>query len=448
MTSPAQNARATRSSLACLPCRSRHLKCDGKRPCCTRCAEVAQECHYARSRRGGLDRAALAERRKRLAGSEDSAPVAIIDNWSPRGVAEAQAELDLASQFMEADFANGGGLLDGIALGNATSNIDLPEPTASFQLQMNDIEKDPLIDSYYKNFHRFHPLLLPRRHMVRHYQDPTKQLSLRPVIAAMRLIGYIYNFHEWSSSLKDHVETCVAQAVPSDPVIVQGRLLYSIALFWYDHKEQAKPEIDHAIRLALDLHMHREEFSAKYGADDPVARESWRRTWWMLYIVDAYYAGTLGTMEFQVVDVDATVGLPCEEQEYESGVCCHTLLLSRIQLHPPSGWFEYATGLLLTGCQVIPDPKTLQDFDCREFASDDTVFSSFAYLIGAVKCVALAVSIAPKHAVKEDSMHVIQAADSALDGWLLLLPKDRKQVMTKTGEIDELMFQAHLLIHV
>lgn len=42
----------------------------------------------------------------------------------------------------------------------------------------------------------------------------------------------------------------------------------------------------------------------------------------------------------------------------------------------------------------------------------------------------------------------MQAADSVLDGWRLLLPENRKQVMTKTGEIDELMFQAHLLVHV
>jgi hypothetical protein len=60
----------------------------------------------------------------------------------------------------------------------------------------------------------------------------------------------------------------------------------------------------------------------------------------------------------------------------------------------------------------------------------------------------LAIATVPKRAAKEDSMHIIQAADSALDGWLLLLPKGQKQVMSKTGEIDELMFQAHLLIHV
>jgi hypothetical protein len=43
---------------------------------------------------------------------------------------------------------------------------------------------------------------------------------------------------------------------------------------------------------------------------------------------------------------------------------------------------------------------------------------------------------------------MIQAADSMLDGWLLLLPEDEKPVLKKNGDIDELMFQAHLLIHV
>lgn len=147
----------------------------------------------------------------------------------------------------------------------------------------------------------------------------------------MRLIGYIYNFREWPFALQDHAETCLSQAIPSDPVVVQVRLSYSVALFWYDHKKQSKTEIEGALRLALNLQMHNEEFAGKNGADDPVVRESWRRIWWMLYTIDAYYAGTLGTMEFQAMEVDATVGLPCEEQEYESGVRCHTLLLSRFQ---------------------------------------------------------------------------------------------------------------------
>lgn len=56
----------------------------------------------------------------------------------------------------------------------------------------------------------------------------------------------------------------------------------------------------------------------------------------------------------------------------------------------------------------------------------------------------MALGITPEDA----SLHVIHTADSILDGWLLLLPSGSKKIMDKSGEIDELMFQAKLLIHV
>ncbi|THC88688.1 hypothetical protein EYZ11_011868 [Aspergillus tanneri] len=189
-----------------------------------------------------------------------------------------------------------------------------------------------------------------------------------------------------------------------------------MALFWYDYKVDAKLQMDMATNLAIDLQMFRLEFAAAQGADDPVLRESWRRTWWMLYIVDAYYAGTLGTTNLRVVNIDITVELPCDESDYESG--------------------------------NIPAPRTLQEFNCREFSPKTIHFSSFAYLIGAVQCAAAAISATPTVEAEECSTHIIQIADCSLDGWRLLLPPDRKQIITETGEIDELMFQAHLLIHV
>jgi hypothetical protein len=90
----------------------------------------------------------------------------------------------------------------------------------------------------------------------------------------------------------------------------------------------------------------------------------------------------------------------------------------------------------------------MEDFDSRDLAIEDVSFSSFAYLIGAVRCAALAISATPKRATKEDSPLVLQRADSVINAWLLLLPKCSKEVMGNDGEIDELMFQAHLLIHV
>ncbi|PWY88819.1 hypothetical protein BO94DRAFT_556214 [Aspergillus sclerotioniger CBS 115572] len=391
------NSRNSRSTLACLPCRSRHVKCDGKQPSCSRCDAGAKQCLYARSRRGGLDRATLAERRKQRAAASQAG------SQQPEKSRSQLVEIDSHSSWSPRD------------AGTASDGSSMASP-AAIQIHADNIANDPLIDSYYRNFHNFHPFLLPQSHLMKIYQDPSRQSSLRPLIATVRLVGYIVKARGWSLPLKEYAEAWFLQAPPTDPVLVQCRLLYSIVLFWYDYKADAKSQIDAAIHLAIELQMFRQEFAAEHGASDPVVKECWRRTWWMLYTVDAYFAGTLGTMTSELLDIDATVELPCEESEYESG--------------------------------DIPKSKTLQEFDCREFASDETAFSSFAYLIGAVRCAVLALSTSPKMAVKEDSMQVIQAADSILDGWLLLLPKDRKQVMAKTGEVDELMFQAHLLIHV
>ncbi|CAG8888093.1 unnamed protein product [Penicillium egyptiacum] len=410
--------RPTRSSLACLPCRSRHRKCDGKRPCCSRCAEGSQECKYARSRRGGLDRAARTEQHTRWASAECTAP---IKSTSAPRLMESQQLQGFTPRMVEVHTHNTHTLLAGVVIGDETF-------TTGSSADLVSMENDPLIDSYYRNFHPLHPFLLPRMALTRLCQDPCKQPTFRPLIAIMRFVGNIMRSQEWSIPLKDHAEACFTKAPPTDPILVQCRLLYSIPLFWYEHKIDAKWQMETAMRLAIDLRMSDDEFLVKHGDNDSVVQECWRRTWWMLFTVDAYYAGTLGTMNFEVLNIGTTVALPCDESDYELGVSMVKSCLSRTI--------------------PIPEPKTLQDFDCREFTSDDIIFSSFAYLIGAVRCIALAISTVPKIAGNEGSTNVIQAADSILNGWLLLLPENRKQVMDKAGEIDELMFQAQLLIHV
>ncbi|KAH7014842.1 hypothetical protein EDB80DRAFT_566912 [Ilyonectria destructans] len=390
---------ATRSSLACLPCRSRHVKCDGTRPHCSRCVESETQCDYTKSRRGGLDRATLAERRKQLAAADRVSSIANLALPSSRSV------LVLAgAQQQDKDqtclFAGPPGRLFPASLTDRSFNI----------------EHDSLIESYYKTFHKFHPFVLPRTHLARLSQDPSRQPSLKPLVAVIRFIGHLYDSQEWSTTLKDSVDVYFSEAPHTDPFMVQCRLLYSMALFWRGYSADSKREMDAAVRLALHLEMFRREFAINYGCGDAVLTESWRRTWWTLYLVDGYYAGTLGTMKSEFMDVEATADLPCEEHEFESG--------------------------------EIPEPRTLQEFDCREFDLGNSSFSSFAYLIGAVRCIILALSTAPEIAAKEASTQVIQAADAIIDGWLLLLPKGCKQVLAKNGEIDELMFQAHLVIHV
>lgn len=165
--SSAQNGRATRSSLACLPCRSRHLKCDGKRPHCARCSEAGKQCGYARSRRGGLDRAALAERRKQAA----NAPP--VNESGSQGTGAVQQPPERTAQSLDVDChvpdLNGGA-------GTTGTFLQAAHP--------NNIENDPLIDSYYKNFHICHPFILPQKFLTRLYQDPRRQHSFTPLIAS------------------------------------------------------------------------------------------------------------------------------------------------------------------------------------------------------------------------------------------------------------------------
>lgn len=350
-SSPRSTRRATRASLACLPCRSRHLKCDGGRPRCGRCAgldvvagiggEEEEECRYTQSRRGGLDRAALAERRKRLAAAEGlgGAAVGSGESVSPpvlalgvsasvpggRSLQQSSRESSSSNSFLD------GGLLSGVALPS-------PEPSPP-QLQVDNIETDPLICSYYRTFHRFHPFILPHKHLATlHRQDPTLQARLLPLLSILRLIGRLYTTQDLSLPLRDTVEATLSSshASPTDPFLVQSRLLYSIVLFWHSFKAEAKCQMDAAVKMAMEGRMYRREFAVSHAGGDVVLAESWRRAWWMLYVTDAYYAGTLGTMNFAVVDVEATMELPCEEAEYESGVSSpffipfsSSLLLSR-----------------------------------------------------------------------------------------------------------------------
>ncbi|KAF9767144.1 hypothetical protein IL306_000344 [Fusarium sp. DS 682] len=274
-----------------------------------RCMAYDKTCQYTASRRGGLDRAALTERRRRLAAKTDSQSNNIVSEIS---VAVSDGGITLGDQIVAGadcmeDLQNAGLPCETPALGNQAPYI-----------RNESLAEDPLVKSYYTNFHSFHPFPPPFQHLVRLSQAST--FNFKPLIASMRLIGHIYDTHQWSDSLSADIEAQLSQVPPSDPVQVQSRLLYSIALFWYTFKHESKEQMDSAINAAVKLEMHKKEFAVKFGTGDAIMIECWRRTWWMLFIVDASYAGTLGTMNFKTLHVEPTAELPCEESEYESGV--------------------------------------------------------------------------------------------------------------------------------
>jgi hypothetical protein len=188
-----------------------------------------------------------------------------------------------------------------------------------------NIRGDPSIDLYYKHFHRTHPCVLPQTHLERLLEDSSRQTSLKPLISVMRFVGSLYARLEQGQPLvEDSISVCVpTEQCPRDPFTVQYRLIYSITLYWCGEHVRSREEMDRAIELALELKMHRRSFATQHGHGDSVLEESWRRTWWQLYIVDSWYAAIKHVRTCPTYCVDVTTELPCEEKEYESGVFIH-----------------------------------------------------------------------------------------------------------------------------
>ncbi|KAI0459096.1 hypothetical protein F5B21DRAFT_457178 [Xylaria acuta] len=406
----------SRVSVACLPCRNRHVRCDAQQPVCIRCSSEGRTCQYVKSRRGGLTRTRLAERRQARTGNgvvtrspSDTSP----ESGSPgRGAGqEHQASGDAFSSLpleynvrptAESGTSHGEETLDPIA-----------------DIEFSGIATDFLIKAYYKHFHRCHPCVLPQHHLQQHYDhDKTsRQESISLLIAVMRFIGSLYVCPDSTPQLQDKVIEGfqAAQRLVPDPFLAQCHILYSIALYWSAEKIKAREEIDAAIRIALNLGMNHCRFASEHGGNDVVLQECFRRTFWQIYCIDAYYAAIKRSPTFPLCEVDVDTDLPCEEDEYESG--------------------------------SIPIPKTLDDFDSREFGPENQSFSSFAYLIGATRSIALVLSAGSPDASNWLSPKTIAEVDAIIDGWFLLLPRSKREVLKEGNVVDELMFQAQMAVH-
>ncbi|TLS23266.1 uncharacterized protein PpBr36_05700 [Pyricularia pennisetigena] len=383
-----------RSSLACTACRDRHVRCDGIRPHCSRCSYEARHCEYTPSRRGGLTRAELAARRasKEQGGSTTGVRSHDGAGRQPRRRSGATAV-----------FA-------------ATAS---PSPPLSASGTVPAGTPDPLVDLYYRHFHRRHPFLLPQRYMADSLGSRARRDEYEPLLASMRFIGSLYAKSDQAAELGESVRLAIHARgdLHPDPALAQCRLLYSIASYWCGDRDAARREIDAALGIAIGLGMHRREFAVEHsGPGDPVLAESMRRTWWSIYVVDAWYAGIGKRAAFATRGVHITADLPCEEREYKSG--------------------------------TIPTPKTLDEFDSREFSPDNHVYSSFAYLIGATRGIASALASVPADAEHTfPTPEIIYSVDAIVEGWDMLLPDCKRDVLTASGELDELMFQAFMSVH-
>lgn len=253
---------------------------------------------------------------------------------------------------------------------------------------------DRCLDSFYHHYHAAHPFVLPRPHLQRYMHmhmhapktdggggsssDSSSSIrGLEALSAAMRYVGSLFvdAGPARATYLDEALRLCgqhqhqepgvgvggitlsssfggpgVGGRGEGDAFVVQALLLLVVALDGSCEQDRARHLLGEAERLAVEMGLHTRAFAALHGRGDPVLEESWRRTWWDLYVCDGMVAGVHRVTNFLLFDVPADVGLPCEEAEYLSGVS----IAMRISLSgclKPVRWYMCIQYIYVQGCE-------------------------------------------------------------------------------------------------
>ena len=279
----AESARRTkhRVSLACLPCRSRHIRCNAAKPTCSRCTSDGMPCIYTSSRRHGNHR----RKADTEATYRESRHQAILDSPIP----------DLGLSVNYASLGNEARM--GVTCG---SPFHAPAPerpedigSAAYSTDQPALDED-LIGLYYTYFHAAHPCVLPRWALQQYYRSDPVQFM--PIVLVVQYIGSLFDL---SINSEPYLEAA-RQSLPLSPCPgtfqrpheIQAMLLYSIAVYWCDEIIEGIDTLGKVVKDALDLGMHLESFAISHGCNSSVLEESWRRTWWQIYVTEGNIAGS------------------------------------------------------------------------------------------------------------------------------------------------------------
>jgi len=88
---------------------------------------------------------------------------------------------------------------------------------------------------------------------------------------------------------------------------------------------------------------------------------------------------------------------------------------------------------------------TLSRLDVADFEDHAPVFSSLAYLINLVRTSRSVKKLVEQPRDRLD--RTIVRANALLMNWKLHLPVEKQRVITKSGEIDDIMLQSHILFY-
>lgn len=388
--------------LACIQCRQKHLKCDAKVPVCGRCDKTKSQCQYKPSRRGYKD----SSKRSRIDFEERES----LDSGQPQ---RNGSPTDIQIQPHWPFSPNSGGTPGrSSSLGEHQSidqlNHDWDALLSLEHVPIAPTEQDEhLFNLYYAFFHSAHPILPPLCLLNRYNRIP---LYLEVVV---KFIASHFTTDVDSDAYRTIVEAALIDA-PNTFYKVQALLLFSIALHSRNEREGALESATKAVALARELGMNHPAYARTFGMQNPTQEESLRRTWWELYALDCLLAAFDGKDASGTDIVDSGMPLPSDELTYNEG-------------------------------RADPLAPTAVQFYSRAFAEDEREFSSFSQRIEAIRILRRVLSLG--RVGESNSEDRVDLIDASISSWFFLLPETKSEVIRRDGSVDEMLFQAYMIIH-
>ena len=386
--------------LACQGCRSGHQKCDGVLPICSRCKKEQKTCDYTPSRRGR----AVAHLHKKSVKFSRSNNV----DCSPETLQKGSLTIPTTAFEETSAWAMHKSLEESpLVCMNAERNLITPvdlRPTNN-----TSILNPYYLSVFYSRFWPAHPFLPPFMYIEGHF-DKIEGNGLR---SAVNFLGFKYS-HETSDPPLSLEAPRRFLEYSDNGLSVQALMLLAISYHMTNNREQAQLALDAAARIALNIGLDKKSFAFDHGGGVPSIEESWRRTWWELYILDVMFAAINQTACFHLKDVHLEVQLPCEEATYRTA-------------------------------GVLPKPQSLKEFDVRFFRDDKAKYSSFSYRIAAARALSkiISVSVAPQMPMST----LKREAELEVENLVLHLPKHMQTYVDSEGDVDEIAFQVHMIIN-
>ncbi|KAK0127352.1 hypothetical protein ONS96_006901 [Cadophora gregata f. sp. sojae] len=397
--SPESGHRSERSTVssACIPCRSKHLKCDGHQPC-SRCATQGYGCIYLKSRRGYKGPAVTRNQSSAMESSKKDnnertrqciANTAMaIDDLVPESVPN-----DLSVSF---DYA---------LVSQNWASIPPRVQSPSMNIRRRCME------AFFQYFYAAHPFLPPQ-------QQFFESLKVGPARDHLETaIIYLGSRYVRGASPSAHLLDLdcfiLQQDLPRDVSTVQAMLLFALGLDGNNERKKAVEVLIKAQKFALELGMNQREFAVLNGRGSTIYEESIRRTWWEIYVVSVMVAAFHGKRACQLSGVVSSTPLPCEERDFIDG--------------------------------IIPEFHTIEDFDDDWFLDEEIEWSSYAYRIAAARN--LERILMTDHVMFPEDPRTYNL-DALLVNWNFHLPPSKVSNFDHDGTFDEMMFQAHMITNL